>query len=194
VLTRSLRCSALLCLLAATGLVAQGAPRVTRLGNAKSFGRGIVQATLGEMRLELSRTAEVIVLQVDAAGGITPIFPTDSQPGARPPGVHVVTAPVAVAVSGGDEPRLDAVMQTAAEVARSGRAVRPPAVSMGEDKIVGYWLVVVSDAPTTSREVRGQLESMTQQFGSVEEVLKALPGVLIANRTKQWGAFYSPVY
>lgn len=191
---RSIRFAALLCLVAATGLMAQGAPRVTRLGNAKSFGRGILQATLGEMRLELSRTAEVIVLQVDAAGGITPIFPTDSQPGARPAGVHVVTAPVAAAVSSGEDLRLDGVVQTAAELARSGRAVRPPAVSMGEDKIVGYWLVVASDAPTTSREVRAQLESMAMEFGSVEELLKALPGVLIANRTKQWGAFYSPVY
>ena len=191
---RSARFATLLYLVAATSLVAQGAPRVTRLGNAKSFGRGIVQATLGEMRLELSRTAEVIVLQVDAAGGITPIFPTDSEPGARPPGVHVVTAPVAVAVSSGEDLRLDGVVQTAAELARSGRAVRPPAVSMGEDKIVGYWLVVTSDVPTTNREVRAQLESMTMEFGSVEELLKALPGVLIANRTKQWGAFYSPVY
>ena len=191
---RSYRFTALLCLGAATGLVAQGTPRVTRLGNARSFGRGIVQAALGEMRFELSRTAEVIVLQIDAAGGITPIFPIDSMPGARPSGVHVVTASAPVAVRGGEEPRLDAVMQTAAEVARSGRAVRPPAVSMGEDKIVAYWLLVVSDVPTTAREVRAQLESMTLEFGSVEEELKALPGVLIADRTKQWGAFYSPVY
>ena len=33
----------------------------------------------------------------------------------------------------GDEPRLRPVMQSAAELARSGRAVRPPAVSMGDD-------------------------------------------------------------
>ena len=191
---RTFRFAALLCLVTATVLHAQ-APRVTRVGAPRTFGLTILHASLAELRFELGREAQVIVLQVDPAGGITPMFPTDSEPGLRPPGAHFLTGPAPTAAATPDDPRLDPVMRSADELARGGRAVRPPAVSMGDESmpILAYWLVIVSDVPTSAREVRAQLQSAALDFGSVQDELKALPGVLIAERTKQWGAFYAAV-
>src|SRR5262245_11505861 len=105
---------ALLTLLAPAPLVAQGnIPRVTRVGAAKPFGPGILYATVRELRFELSRDAEVIVLMVDPAGAITPMFPTDSEPGRRPAGIHILNAPILQETTAGEEPRLSRRVQSA---------------------------------------------------------------------------------
>jgi hypothetical protein len=186
----------LLPLVGASLLEAQtAAPRVTRVGSARAFGPGILYATVRELRFELSKPAEVIVLQVDPTGGISPMFPSDSEPGQRPSGVHVLVAPLPEAGAAGDEPRLTPRVETAAELARAGRAVRPPAAGMPDTaSIVAYWLVIVSDAPTTGAEVRAQLESMPLEYNSVEAELKALPAALVGKRTKNWGAWHAAVY
>ena len=188
--------AALLGLLAPLTLDAQSSmPRVTRVGGAKAFGPGIIYATVRELRFELAVGAEVIVLQLDPAGGITPLFPTDSEPGMRPAGVHVLTAPLPVESAPSEDVRLTRRMQTAEDLARAGRAVRPPAAGMPDTAtIIAYWLLVVSDVPTTAHEVRAQLESMSLEYSSVENELKALPAALIAKRTKNFGAFYTAVY
>lgn len=185
----------LVCLTAsAAGLGAQTMHRVTRLGAARTYGPGIIHASLGELRFELSRPAEVIVLQVDPVGGITPMFPVDTEPSVRPSGVHVLLAPAPQA-SAGEELRLAPRLQTAADLARAGRSVRPPAAGMPDTaSIVAYWLVIVSDVPTTGRDLRAQLEEMKLEYGSVEAELKALPPALVGKRTKNWGAFFMPVY
>ena len=194
-MTRTLRALAAAVLVASTGLHAQRPGlRVTRLGAARSFGPGIVEATYAELKFELTREAHVIVLQVDPNGGITPMFPVDSGPGLRPSGVHVLTAPAPVALTGNEARINDPVLQTAAELARSGRAVRPPAVSVGEEApIVVYWLVIVSDIPTSAQEVRTQLETMALNYRSVDDELRALPGALVGQRGKGWGAYFTGV-
>lgn len=193
---RPVHYTALLLLLAAHPLGAQSLlPRVTRVGSAKAFGPGILYASVRELRFELSRDAEVIVLQVDPVGGITPMFPSDSEPGYRPAGVHILDAPSPETSVVVDEPRLTRRMQSAEDLARAGRAVRPPAAGMPDTaSVVAYWLVIVSDVPTTGPEVRAQLESLPLEYSSVESELKALPAALIAKRTKNFGAFYVPVY
>jgi hypothetical protein len=187
---------ALLLPLAPISLGAQSSiPRVTRVGSAKAFGPGILYANARELRFELSRSAEVIVLQLDPTGGISPMFPTDSEPGLRPAGVHVLAAPLPDEVTSSEELRLTPRMQTAQELARAGRSVRPPAAALPDTAaVVAYWLVIVSDAPTTGPEVRAQLESMPLEYNSVEAELRALPAALVGKRTKNWGAFYTTVY
>lgn len=181
--------------LAAAGLGAQqDAPRVTRLGTAKSYGLGLLQATLAQLRFELKTQGYVIVLQLDPTGGITPMFPADSEPGLRPAGVHVLMAPTPD-VAATDEPRFGApVLETAAELARAGRAVRPPAAGMADTaSIMAYWMVIVSDVPTSGREVRAQLESMSLAYRSVENELRALPAALVGSRTRNWSASWTAV-
>ena len=192
-----IRAAALFGVLAPLTLDAQTShiPRVTRVGSAKAFGPGIIYASVRELRFEIRVAAEVIVLQVDPSGGITPMFPSDSEPGMRPPGVHVLTAPQPVDSAGSEEPRLGRTVATAEDLARGGRSVRPPAAGLPDTaSVVAYWLLIVSDVPTTAQEVRAQLESMSLEYTSVESELNALPAALIANRTKKWGAFYTAVH
>ncbi len=182
--------------LAAAGLGAQqtGA-RVTRLGAARSFGPGILQASTLELRFELIRPAHVIVLQLDPSGGITPLFPLDSTASLREAGVHALTAPPPVVASAREVRVTQPVLQTAAELARAGRQARPPAVDIPDTAAaVAYWLLIVSDAPTSGAELRAELESMRLNFRSVDEELRALPKTLVARRTKDWGAYYAPVF
>ena len=192
-----IRAAALCGVLAPLTLDAQTShiPRVTRVGSAKAFGPGIIYASVRELRFEIRVAAEVIVLQVDPSGGITPMFPTDSEPGMRPPGVHILTAPLPVDSAPGEEPRLGRTVATAQDLARGGRSVRPPAAGLPDTaSVIAYWLLIVSDVPTTAQEVRAQLESMPLEYTSVESELNALPAALIAKRTKQWGAFYTAVH
>ncbi len=193
---RPIHCTALFLLLAAHPLVAQTPmARVTRVGAARSFGPGILYATVRELRFELSREAEVIVLQVDPVGGITPMFPGENELGLRPAGVHVLSAPLPVETGAGNEPRLAHRMESADDLARAGRAVFPPAAGLPDTaSVVAYWLVIVSDVPTTGPEVRATLEALPLEYSSVENELKALPAALIAKRTKNFGAFYVAIY
>jgi hypothetical protein len=182
--------------LAVAGLGAQqSGARVTRLGAARSFGPGILSASPVELRFELIRPAHVIVLQLDPGGGITPLFPLDTTTSLRDAGVHALTAPPPVVAAARDARVTPPVLQTATELARAGRQARPPAVDIPDTAAaVAYWLLIVSDAPTSGAELRAELESMRLNFRSVDEELRALPKTLVARRTKDWGAYYAPVF
>jgi hypothetical protein len=181
---------------AATGpLAAQRRLSVTRLGDARRFGPGIVLATIPEVRFELTRPAHIIVLRVDPAGGIEPVFPTDS--GAfteRAPGVHVMAAPAPEPPSSTAH-LADPVVRSPDALARGGRRVRPPAAGSDdfEATVVAYWLVIVGDTTTTAAEVRSLLKASGLTFGSLQEQLRALPKILMGGRARQWGAWYAPV-
>lgn len=194
-MTRAVASLATFLLVVATSLGAQAAPRVTRLGAAKSYGPGILQATLSQVRFEITKDAFVIVLQLDQNGGISPMFPTDSEPPLRPSGVHTLTTPKPAVLAGDAARYEDPVLSTAAELARGGRSVRPPAAGMPDTaSIVAYWLVIVSDVATSGPELRAQLEAMELNFRSVEAELRALPAALVGKRTKAWGAYWAPVF
>jgi hypothetical protein len=137
-------------LLAAFPLAAQGV-RVSRLGAAKNFGAGIVEASPARLRFELAKESYVIALQLDAQGGITPVFPTDTMPSMHFPGAHVLTTALDDTTAS-EDPVTQRRLQSAQELARTGRAVRPPAVAMEDRPPVGYWLLIVSDAPTTATD------------------------------------------
>jgi hypothetical protein len=180
--------------MAAAPLAAQRRLSVTRLGDARQFGPGIVLATIPEVRFELTRPAHIIVLRVDPAGGIEPVFPPDT--GAfteRAPGVHAIAA---AAPEPPASARLaDPVMRSPDALARGGRAVRPPAAGSDdfEPTVVAYWLVIVSDTLTTAAGVRALLGEARLDFGSLQEELRALPKILVGGRARRWGAWYAPV-
>jgi hypothetical protein len=183
---------AIIGLLAASSLAAQGV-RVSRLGAAKSFGPGIVEASPARLRFELAKEAYVIALQIDAQGGITPVYPTDTMPTMHFPGGHVLTTALDDTATS-DEPVTQRRLQSAQELARTGRAVRPPAVAMEDRPPVGYWLLIVSETPTTATALRAQLETIKLEFQSVEDELRALPKALVGARAQTWGAYYASVY
>ena len=55
---------------------------------------------------------------------------------------------------------------------------------------VGYWLLIVSDAPTTAGELAARLRVMEVRDTSLVAVVRALPEALVGSRTSQWAAYY----
>jgi hypothetical protein len=182
--------------LVAAGRVAAGqAPpaSLTRLGSADDYGPGITSVSPQVVELTLLRPAHVIVLRVERDGSILPVFPTREDDHTQyQVGPHSFEA-LPVAVGPTPEAR-DPVLRTPGAVARVGRRAPPP----GEDvagPIVAprfYWLVIVSDVPTTARAVRTELESMTRAYRTVKAELEALPRVVLAKRAGSWAAYYAP--
>jgi hypothetical protein len=59
------------------------------------------------------------------------------------------------------------------------------------DDAAGYWLLVVSDAPTPPREVLQRLERMHVRDTSLRALVQSIPEPLIASRTNHWAAYYA---
>jgi hypothetical protein len=179
-------------LLSTAPLGAQGV-RVSRVGSPRDFGPGILQATPGRLAYQLMKSAHVIVLQLDAQGAITPVYPVDTAGSFVDVGVHVLTTAVD-SQPDTESPVTQRRLASAQELARTGQAVRPPAVAMEDRPPVGYWLLILSDSPTTMAELRRQLEALTLDFRSVDDELRSLPKMLVGGRSKTWGAYYAAVY
>lgn len=56
-----------------------------------------------------------------------------------------------------------------------------------------YWMVIVSDVPTSARELQRRLRPMDISEGDFATVLRELPGVLVGGRTERWAAYYAPI-
>jgi len=54
----------------------------------------------------------------------------------------------------------------------------------------GYWLLIVSDAPTTAGELAARLRLMAVPNTSLVDVVRALPEALVGSRTAHWAAYY----
>jgi hypothetical protein len=167
---------------------------LTRLGSADDYGPGITSVSPQVVELTLLRPAHVIVLRVERDGSMLPVFPTREDDHTQyQVGAHSFEALEPVAVGSTPEAR-DPVLRTPGAVARVGRRAPPP----GED-VAGpvvpprlYWLVIVSDVPTTAHDVRAQLESMTRAYRTVTAELEALPRVVLGKRAGSWAAYYAP--
>jgi hypothetical protein len=55
----------------------------------------------------------------------------------------------------------------------------------------GYWLVIVSDAPTPPAIFDQRLESIMLADPPLRDALHSLPVVLVASRTGHWAAYYT---
>ena len=174
-------------------------PPVTRLGSRTAYGPGIVGAAARRVEFELTRPAHVIVLLVDPDGSIQPVFPASGENTTeRAAGRQVVELN---ATSGAGQAGPEAshaappVMRSAQQLAREGEPARPSATGDDDPRVApvtAYWLVIVSDVPTTADEVQERLEAMTLQFSSLKAELEALARALVARRTKVWAASYTP--
>jgi len=174
---------------------------VSRLGSRTAYGPGIVAAEARRVEFELTRAAHVIVLLVDPDGSIQPVFPASGERTTeRAAGRQVVelkAVPGAAQAGGGpDVPHAaPPVVRTAQQLAMEGERARPRATGDDEPQVAPvtpYWLVIVSDVPTTAEEVQERLEAMTLQFSSMKAELEGLARGLTARRTKLWAASYAP--
>lgn len=177
----------------------QAPPNVNRLGSRTAYGPGIVATAPRRVEFELTRAAHVIVLLVDPDGSIQPVFPASGEKTTeRAAGRQVVelNAVTGTAQGGPDVPHAaPPVMRSAQQLAMEGERARPRATGDDESRVsprTPYWLVVVSDVPTTADEVQERLEAMTLQFSSLKAELEALARALTARRTKLWAASYAP--
>ena len=178
---------------------AGGSPNVSRLGSRTAFGPGIVAAEARRVEFDLTRPAHVIVLLVDPDGSIQPVFPASGERTTeRAAGRQVVELKAApgAAQAGPEGPHAaPPVMRSAQQLASEGERARPSATGDDEPRVApvtAYWLVIVSDVPTTAEEIEERLGAMTLQFSSLKAELEALARGLVARRTKVWAASYSP--
>jgi len=178
---------------------AGGGPNVSRLGSRTAYGPGIVAAAARRVEFDLTQPAHVIVLLVDPDGSIQPVFPASGERTTeRAAGRQVVElkAVPGAAQAGPDVPHAaPPVMRSAQQLAMEGERARPRATGDDEPRVTPvtpYWLVIVSDVPTTADEVQQRLEAMTLQFSSMKAELEALARGLVARRTKLWAASYAP--
>jgi len=181
------------------GQAMSSAPPVTRLGSRTAFGPGIVAAAARRVEFELTRPAHVIVLLVDPDGSIQPVFPASGENTTeRAAGRQVVElkATAGPAQAGPEVPHAaPPVMRSAQQLASEGERARPSATGDDEPRVTpvtAYWLVIVSDVPTTAEEIEERLGAMTLQFSSLKAELEALARGLVARRTKVWAASYTP--
>ena len=177
---------------------APAGPYVKQLGSRKVYGPGIVASSSRQVEFELTRAAHVIVLLVDLDGSIQPVFPTpDVTTTEQAPGRHVIQLSAqAIAQKAAEELRAPpAVINTGQQLAREGRRWRPSAG--GDDPppkvpVAPYWLVILSDVPTSAEEVQDRLAAMRLEFTSLEAELEAVARALVVRRSKVWTAQYTP--
>lgn len=176
----------------------QGGPYVKQLGSRKIFGPGIVAANSRQVEFELTRPAHVIVLLVDLDGSIQPVFPTpqvtNSELGQGRQTVELSAEVAARRTAEG--PHAPPMRITSGQqLAREGKASRPSAA--GDDPapkvpVSPYWLVILSDVPTSAEELQERLTAMRLQFTSLEAELEGVARGLVARRSKVWTAMYTP--
>jgi len=168
----------------------------TRVGRAGDFGPGIGDVTPSDVDLRLVAPAYVIALRVTHEFGIQVVAPTTGSPKSKP-GTHYFR--------GGAVPKADSSMRT---VSSKPCTIRPDARESCVDAPVeyrisqliqggapadaaGYWLLIVSDAPTLPAEVMRRLKGANLPDTSLVALVRSIPEPLVASRTSHWAAYYA---
>jgi hypothetical protein len=189
----------------------------SRLGLGEGFGPGIVTATARTLTFQLAAAAHVIVLRVMDDGTIEQVQPLRGGDPLVHPGAHAVTAsgarvaatskgripPLGSAVFGPGslscvpilDPNLRAKPDPACAAQEAARAANmlqadPPPPSQVRDDEAGYWLLIVSDAPTAPGELEARLQQLDVDAGSLLGYVRQIPSALVGGRTTNWSAYY----
>jgi hypothetical protein len=188
-----------------------------RLGLGEGFGPGIAAATARSMTFQLDTAAHVIVLRVLDDGTIEQVQPQQGGDPIIHSGAHTVTARGAAAssVSHGRVPPLGSAAfgpgslscvpildenlrakpdpacaaQEAQRSARLQEQSGAPPTRMRDDE-AGYWLLIVSDAPTAPMELESRLQQLDLDAESLLEYVRQVPSALVGGRTTNWSAYY----
>jgi len=168
----------------------------TRVGPAADFGPGIGDVTPSDVDLRLNVPAYVIALRVTNELGVQVVAPVSGSPRSKP-GTHYFR--------GGEKAPADTSMRT---VSSRACTIRPDArescvgapVQYRISQLIqggaaadaaGYWLLVVSDAPTPALDVMRRLRLMNLVDTSLVALVQSIPEPLIASRTSHWAAYYA---
>jgi len=197
---RNLPVSVLALLLAVAGCAQHNRPvelaPQTRVGPAADFGPGIGDVTPSDVDLRLDVPAYVIALRVTNELGIQVVAPVSGSPRSKP-GTHYFR--------GGEKAPADTAMRT---VSSKACTIRPDArescvgapVQYRINQLIqggaapdaaGYWLLVVSDAPTPALDIMRRLRLMNLVDTSLVALVQSIPEPLIAARTNHWAAYYA---
>jgi len=184
----------------------------TRIGPAEDYGPGIVAATSRDVDFTLDMPAYVIAMRVTEARGVELIAPHTGNPRSQR-GTHYVRAePLTSWRDGSYSPALDGLPlfsppctqpadqratpfsegcvdwpDYAPQVTRNITQLRynsPP----GQ---VGYWLLIVSDAPTRAHDLLRQVKQLDLPNASLADRVQSIPEAMIASRTTRWAAYYA---
>jgi len=169
----------------------------TRVGPAADFGPGIAAVTSSDVDLRLEVPAYVIALRVSHELGVQVVAPVSGSPRFKP-GTHYFR--------GGEKAPADTSMRT---VSSKPCTIRPDTrescvgapVEYRINQLIqggaapdaaGYWLLVVSDAPTPPVDVMRRLSLMKLVDTSLVALVQSIPEPLVASRTSHWAAYYAP--
>jgi hypothetical protein len=192
--------SVLALLLAAAGCARHTIPPVvlipqTRMGPAEDFGPGIRDVTPSDVDLLLDLPAYVVALRVTRELGIQVVAPQSGSPKSKR-GAHYFR--------GGAPSGADTSMRTVSSKACTVRGdsreacmglptrYRITQLKQGgaTSDAPGYWLLIVSDAPTPAQEVMRRLGLMDLADTSLVALVRSIPEPLVASRTSHWAAYY----
>jgi hypothetical protein len=160
-------------------------------GATDSFGPGPMVLWEDKVEFRLTRDAHVVLLWIGREGQVDLYWPLRSgDRSARRAGRHAISVgdvkspiepPTIAGTPSGGPPGQFAPTRSAAI------AGRPDTLG-----VVGYWALLVSDAPITPAEVRARLQPMSREGGGLA-ILERLPEVLLVGRAGLWAAYFAPV-
>jgi hypothetical protein len=168
----------------------------TRIGPATDFGPGIRDVTPSDVDMILEAPAYIIAMRVTKELGIQVVAPLSGSPRSKRGGHYF---------RGGTVPPADTSTHTVSSKSCTiGSDSRESCVGVSTEYRItqlklggagsdapGYWLLVVSDAPTPAREVMRRLGGMNLADASLEALVRSIPEPLIASRTPHWAAYYA---
>jgi hypothetical protein len=167
----------------------------TRFGPAEDYGPGIRDVTPSDVDLMLDVPAYVIALRVTRELGIQVVAPVSGSPRSRRGAHYFRGGAVSVA-----DTSLRSVSSKPCAVRGDSREscmglptrYRISQLKQGgaTSDAPGYWLLIVSDAPTPATEVLRRLGLMNLADPSLEALVRSIPEPLIASRTTHWAAYY----
>ncbi len=194
-------CSVVALSLAATGCAPHTIPPVvltsqTRIGPAEDFGPGLLDVTPSDVDLRLDAPGYIIALRVTTELGIQVVAPVSGSPKSKR-GTRYFR--------GGASSEVDSAPRSVSSKSCTIRAdSRESCVGMpmryritqlkqggAASDVPGYWLLIVSDAPTPAQEVMRRLGSMNLAHSSLEDLVRHIPEPLVASRTTHWAAYYA---
>jgi hypothetical protein len=213
---RNMPLSVLALLLAATGCARHTIPSVvltpqTRIGPTEDYGPGIVEATSRDVDFKLDMPAYVIAMRVTEARGVELIAPHTGSPRSQR-GAHYFRAePLTSWREGTYSPAFDGPPLSPPCTQPADQRATPftagcvdspdyaPQVTRNITQLrynsppsqVGYWLLIVSDAPTRARDLLRQVKQLDLPNASLADRVHSIPEAMIASRTTRWAAYYA---
>jgi hypothetical protein len=193
--------SVLALLLAAAGCARHTIPPVvlipqTRIGPVQDYGPGILDVTPSDVDLRLDVPAYVIALRVTTELGIQVVAPVSGSPRSKR-GTHYFRGG-AVSVADTSLRSVSSKPCTVRGDSRESCMGLPLRYQITQLKqggaasdAPGYWLLIVSDAPTPAGEVMRRLRVMNLADTSLVALVRSIPEPLIAARTTRWAAYYA---